>query len=187
MFEEISIHRGREATVPNDTVIETVFLGEPQQMEKWTLRAREQACKCGSRVCEWGWPEKRSQGGWPKDLQAQGWPAVKSPLLSYRLPDLQPSDPWRDSSGGKRGKMGLVTLKSNRLRESRNPGKTTTLGTCGNLRRASAFPLRRNRAPVNGIFGEGDGTPLQYSCLENPWTEEPGGLQSIGSLKVGHN
>ena len=31
-------------------------------------------------------------------------------------------------------------------------------------------------------FGEGSGTPLQYSCLENPWTEEPGGLQSMGSL-----
>src|SRR5574337_221414 len=27
----ISIHRGRESTVPNDTVVETVFLGEPQQ------------------------------------------------------------------------------------------------------------------------------------------------------------
>ena len=24
----------------------------------------------------------------------------------------------------------------------------------------------------------GHGNPLQYSCLENPWTEEPGGLQS---------
>ena len=31
------------------------------------------------------------------------------------------------------------------------------------------------------------GTPLQYSCLENPWTEEPGGLQSMGSLRVGHD
>ena len=31
--------------------------------------------------------------------------------------------------------------------------------------------------------GEGNGTPLQYSCLENPWTEEPGRLQSIGSAK----
>ena len=30
--------------------------------------------------------------------------------------------------------------------------------------------------------GEGNGTPLQYSCLENPWTEEPGRLQSMGSL-----
>ena len=31
--------------------------------------------------------------------------------------------------------------------------------------------------------GEGNGNPLQYSC----WTEEPGGLQSLGSQKVGHN
>ena len=30
--------------------------------------------------------------------------------------------------------------------------------------------------------GEGNGNPLQYSCLENPWTEEPGRLQSMGSL-----
>ena len=29
--------------------------------------------------------------------------------------------------------------------------------------------------------------PLQYSCLENPWTEEPGGLQSMGSQRVGHD
>ena len=35
--------------------------------------------------------------------------------------------------------------------------------------------------------GEGNGTPLQYSCLENPWMEEPGGLQSMGSLRVGHD
>ena len=25
--------------------------------------------------------------------------------------------------------------------------------------------------------GEGNGNPLQYSCLKIPWTEEPGGLQ----------
>ena len=85
------------------------------------------------------------------------------------------------------------------------------------------------------FIGEGDGTPLQYSCLENPmdggawwaavhgveksrtrlsdfpftfhlhalekemathsstlawkipWTEEPGGLQSMGSRRVGHD
>ena len=29
--------------------------------------------------------------------------------------------------------------------------------------------------------GVGSGNPLQYSCLENPMTEEPGGLQSTGS------
>ena len=34
---------------------------------------------------------------------------------------------------------------------------------------------------------EGNGNPLQYSCLENPWMEEPGRLQSMGSLRVGHD
>ena len=29
--------------------------------------------------------------------------------------------------------------------------------------------------------GEGNGNPLQYSCLENPIEAEPGGLQSMGS------
>ena len=35
--------------------------------------------------------------------------------------------------------------------------------------------------PGSGRFpGEGNGNPLQYSCLENPsWTKEPGGLQSM--------
>ena len=32
--------------------------------------------------------------------------------------------------------------------------------------------------------GAGHGSPLQYSCLENAWTEEPGGLQSIGSQRI---
>ena len=39
--------------------------------------------------------------------------------------------------------------------------------------------------------GEGNGNPLQYPCLENSWriswTEEPGGLWSIGSQRVGPN
>ena len=31
--------------------------------------------------------------------------------------------------------------------------------------------------------GEGNGTPLQYFCLENPMDKEPGRLQSMGSLE----
>ena len=34
---------------------------------------------------------------------------------------------------------------------------------------------------------EGNGNPLQYSCLENPRTVEPGRLQSMGSQRVGHD
>ena len=37
------------------------------------------------------------------------------------------------------------------------------------------------------VLNTGEGIPLQYSCLENPWTEEPGRLQSMGSLRVGHD
>ena len=33
-------------------------------------------------------------------------------------------------------------------------------------------------------LGIGNGNPLQYSCLENPRTEEPGGLQSTGLQRV---
>ena len=29
--------------------------------------------------------------------------------------------------------------------------------------------------------------PLWYSCLENSWTEEPGGLQYMGSQRVRHD
>ena len=34
---------------------------------------------------------------------------------------------------------------------------------------------------------EGNGNPLQYCSLEIPLSEEPGGLQSTGSHRVGHD
>ena len=40
------------------------------------------------------------------------------------------------------------------------------------------------RFPVLGVE---NGNPLQYCCLENPWTEEPGGLQSVGLQIVRHD
>ena len=51
------------------------------------------------------------------------------------------------------------------------------IGTCyeGKLR------VDSGSIPGLGRFlGEGNGNPLQASCLKNPLTEEPGGLQSIG-------
>ena len=36
--------------------------------------------------------------------------------------------------------------------------------------------------------GEGNGNPLQYSCLENPIDREnPGMIQFMGSQRVGHD
>ena len=35
--------------------------------------------------------------------------------------------------------------------------------------------------------GEGNGNPLQHSCLENLMDKEPGGLWSVGSQEVGQD
>ena len=47
------------------------------------------------------------------------------------------------------------------------------------------FCTARDSGLILGLgrsFGEGNGNPLQFSCPGNPWTEEPGGLQSTGWL-----
>ena len=42
--------------------------------------------------------------------------------------------------------------------------------------------------PGSGSFHrEANGNPLQNSCWRVPWAEEPSGLQSMGSQRVGHN
>ena len=38
-----------------------------------------------------------------------------------------------------------------------------------------------------GSPGREHGNPLQYSCLENSWTQEPGRRQSTGLQRVGHD
>ena len=35
--------------------------------------------------------------------------------------------------------------------------------------------------------GEGNGNPVRYACLGNPVDRELGGLESMGSQRVGHN
>ena len=50
----------------------------------------------------------------------------------------------------------------------------------GDIKDAGSVP-RLGRSP-----GEEQDNPLQYSCLENPRTEEPGRLQSMGSQRIGH-
>ena len=51
----------------------------------------------------------------------------------------------------------------------------------GDVRDAGSIP-GSGRSP-----GGGNGNLLQYSCLENPMTEEPGRLQSMGSQRVVHD
>ena len=70
--------------------------------------------------------------------------------------------------------------------ETQAPGLTHTPGPHCSLRGETGC-LSSLVVTVVGGNGEGNGTPLLYSCLEIPWTEEPGGLQSMGSLRAGHD
>ena len=50
-----------------------------------------------------------------------------------------------------------------------------------------SLPVSTDEIPVYlattvSNMGEGNGTPVQCSCLGNPMDGEPGGLQSMGSL-----
>ena len=66
----------------------------------------------------------------------------------------------------------------------------STTGSAGTGKRLTAHTLMHtNTYTVMLIFstnphslkpGGGNGKPLPYSCLKNPKTEEPGGLQSWG-------
>ena len=64
------------------------------------------------------------------------------------------------------------------------PAVDEALTSCGALLprvKMVVFSIIHRLVPIPG---EGNGTPLQYSCLENPMDGEPGGPQSMGSLRV---
>ena len=65
------------------------------------------------------------------------------------------------------------------------PGGSALKNPLANAEHVGLIPAS-GRSP-----GEGNGNPLQYSCWRIPWTEEPGGLQSMGSAhgvaRVGHD
>ena len=77
--------------------------------------------------------------------------------------------------------IGLPTNSTTPLRRGGFPGGSDGKGPACNAKDLSSVP-GLGRSP-----GEGNGNLLQYSCLENPRTEEPGGLQFMGSQRVGHD
>ena len=69
------------------------------------------------------------------------------------------------------------------------PGRDSPLGLvlknpladAGYIRDVSLIP------GLGRSSGGGHGNPFYYSCPENPWTEESGGLQFMGPQRVGHD
>ena len=65
-----------------------------------------------------------------------------------------------------------------------------TLGFPGGSEIKASARNAGNLGSIHGLGrspGERNGNPLQYSSWRIPWTEDPGGLQSTGSQRVGHN
>ena len=91
----------------------------------------------------------------------------------------------------KKGVLDLQTMTRHRIAFYHTVGRASqvalevknTPANAGDIRDTGSIP-RSRRSP-----GEGHANPLQYYNLgwRIPWTEEPGGLQSIGLHRVGHN
>ena len=80
----------------------------------------------------------------------------------------------------------MVSLSGSKLRGNTSliwgfPGGSEGKATACNAGDPGSIP-GLERPP-----GEGNGNPFQYSCLQNPWTEEPGRLQTIVSQRVRHD
>ena len=75
----------------------------------------------------------------------------------------------------------MVSPESFRLDSKIFPGGSEGKASACNVGDPGSIP-GLGRSP-----GEGNGNPLQYSCLENPRIEEPGRLQSTGSQRVRHD
>ena len=74
------------------------------------------------------------------------------------------------------------TIYSETLREKCGfPGGSDSKASAYNAGDPGSIP-GSGRSP-----GEGNGNPLQFSCLENLRTEESGRLQSMRSQRVGHD
>ena len=74
--------------------------------------------------------------------------------------------------------LGIVTSCGHSIISSYSPGSSRWLS--GNESAGSIPGWGRS-------LGGRHGSMLQYSCLENPWTEVCGGLQSMGLQWVQHN
>ena len=120
--------------------------------------------------------------------------ATHSSILAWRIP-------WTEEPGGLQS-MGLQRVwhdwvnthsltvywnaffKVNFYMPWGSPGGSVVKNLTADTRASGNMGL----IPGSGRSSEEvNGNLLQYSCWIIPWTEEPGGLQPMGSQRVGHN
>ena len=123
----------------------------------------------------WAGPRPLWWGNWAQVLLLVRRHVASIFLCGSRLaapkPRLRLLPPWLCRAGT--GDLGTIGVLS--------PGRASGKEPACHFRRHK----RCRFSPRLGISpGGGHGNPLQYSCLENPWTEGPGRLWSTGLQRV---
>ena len=149
----------------------------------WVGSPRASPAKlASSRASMWGEPEEE------RDREPSV--ACDAATPHGRLLPLQLRSVFRSTS------LVQPTLKGRGLHKSSMAGGTWHWETIQKAaypwrrwRQRARLPVQENQRrgfnPCSGRYpGGGHGNPLQRSCLENPRTEEPGGLHSMGSQRV---
>ena len=115
----------------------------------------------------------------PKCPESEEGPAVAlPPLASPQYLVTIPFIPhWWDSSRNTQYQMNDEWASQGALVIKNLPANAGGIGD-----RSGSIYSGSGRSP-----GIRNGNALQYSCLGVPWTEETGGLQSMGSQRVSHN
>jgi len=55
------------------------------------------------------------------------------------------------------------------------------------IKKNKTMPFAATRMDLEILIGEGHGTHSSILAWKIPWTEEPGGLNPLGLLRVGHD
>ena len=102
--------------------------------------------------------------------------ATHSSVLAWRI---LARGAWQATVHGiTRVRHGLVTKPSPGSTSGKEPAcQCRRRKRCGYDPSVGKIPLSRKRQP----------TPVSILAWRVPWTEEPGGLRSIGSQRIGHN
>ena len=113
--------------------------------------------------------------GWEDPLEKEM--ATHSPILSWKIP-------WTEEPAGPQ------LMGSQRIRHTEHAHRHNLcrLPWWLSAKESTCQAGDLGLIPGSGrTLGGTNSNPLQYSCLKIPWTEEPGGLQSTGSHRVGHD
>ena len=138
-------------------------------------------CRVQSLVCKWKWALCPGEDGVNRSWHTAGRELLRRARRKEHR--FRCRAPQRKGLGPGPGEAGLVIgRKREGARDSRASQVTLVLKNPPANAGGMGLILGLGRSP-----GGRHGNLLQYSCLENPWTEEPGGLQFIRLQRVGHD